>query len=53
MSKCITSCWRAFYSLQGAGICKNGLVYVFETTCLGILKYDSDSFHLSENKDWT
>ena len=55
ISKRITSCRRAFYSLQGAGICKNGLeintaVYVFKATCLGILKYASDSVHLSQKQ---
>ena len=55
ISKQITSCRRAFYSLQGAGICKKGLeintaVYVFKATCLGILKYASDSVHLSQKQ---
>ena len=55
ISKRITSCRRAFYSLQGAGICKNGLevntaVYVFKATCSGILKYASDSVYLSQKQ---
>ena len=55
ISKRITSCRRAFYSLQGAGICKNGLevntaVYVFKATCLGILKHASNSVYLSQKQ---
>ena len=53
--KRISSCRKALYSLQGAGLCNTGLnidtaVYVFKSTCHSILTYACDSLHLS-NKD--
>ena len=55
----LSSCRRAFHSLQGAGLCKQGLnvetaVHVFKATCNSILALDVNLYiYLIEiNMNW-
>ena len=49
----ISSCRRAFYTLQSAGLCKKGLdvesaIYVFKSACRSILTYGCETMYLSK-----
>ena len=49
----ISSCRRAFYTLQSAGLCKRGLdvesaIYVFKSACRSILTYGCETMYLSK-----
>ena len=51
----ISSCRKAFFALQGAGLCREGLntdtaIHVWSTTCKNILTYGCDGLYLY-NKD--
>ena len=53
----LSSCRRAFHSLQGAGLCKQGLnvetaVHVFKATCNSILAYGCESIYLSNRNKY-
>ena len=48
------ACSRAFYSLQGAGLCNNGLniqtaVHVWNTTCKSILLYGCNTMYINKS----
>ena len=50
----LSSCRKAFYFLQGAGLCKQGLniqtaVHVFRSTCNSILTYGCEDMFLSND----
>ena len=49
----ISSCRRAFYTLQSAGLCKKGLdvesaIYVFKSACRSIFTYGCETMYLSK-----